>query len=106
MMLYHNIVISPWNKMFSRRLIDDNGIRFNTKLFNGEGFAFSIECYLKADKVAIGNRKVYHYRVGDPETGASKFKEEYLLSSLGAQKYIRSKLHDSQNLINAWEYSN
>ena len=106
-MLYHKIVISPWNKIFETRLIRDNNILFNTKYFNGEGFAFSIECYLKANRVAIGHKKVYHYRVGDPETGASKFKEEYILSSIGAQEYIKNRLpSESMELNTAWKFSN
>ena len=107
MMLYHKIVISPWNKIFNSKLIKDNDVVFNTKFFNGEGFAFSIECYLHAKRIAIGQRKLYHYRVGDSETGASKFKKEYILSSLGAQEYIKSCLpQNSERIEEAWEYSN
>lgn len=106
-MLYHKFIISPWNKMISRKLIEDYHIRFNTKYFNGEGFAFSIECFQAADKVAVGHRKVYQYRVGDPTSGASIFKKEYLESSINAQKYILSKLKNPNiDIKAAWNFSN
>lgn len=106
-MLYHKIVIAPWNKMIKKSLIDDNNLKFNPNYFNGEGFAFSIECFQHAKNVAVGNRKVYYYRVGDPNTGASKFKVEYIKSSLSAQQYIKTILIDkSPEVIKAWNFSN
>lgn len=106
-MLFHKIVISPWNKMISRKLIMENNIRFNTNFFNGEGFAFSIECFQKANIIAVGNQKIYHYRVGDPESGASKFKKEWIESSINAQQYIKTKLEIKTKLVEkSWEFSN
>lgn len=106
-MLYHKMVIAPWNKMVSKKLIDDNGIYFQPQFFNGEGFAFSIECFMNAKKVAIGHREVYYYRVGDPDSGASKFKEESINSSINAQQYIKRSFHNpSPELMKAWAFSN
>ena len=106
-MLFHKYVISPWNKMIRSSLIDSYHISFNPDFFNGEGFAFSIECLQKAKKVVVGSKKIYHYRVGDPYTGASVYKEEYLRSSLNAQKYIRDILDDnSHSTVMAWNFSN
>ena len=106
-MLYHKIVIAPWNKMIKRSLIEDNQIHFNPAFFNGEGFAFSIECFQAATCIAVGTRKVYHYRVGDPTTGASVFKREYIESSLNAQQYIkRSLLKKTPEIVKAWSFSN
>lgn len=106
-MLYHKYVIAPWNKMISRKLIDENDLKFNTKYFNGEGFAFSIECFLHAKRVAIGQRHIYHYRVGDPNTGASIFKLQYIHSSIDAQQYIKSTfVNPSHELLKAWHFSN
>lgn len=87
-MLYHKIIIAPWNKMIKKKLLDDNHVRFNPAFFGGEGFAFSVESYQYAKKIAVGRKKVYHYRVGDPESGASKFRESSVDSSINAQQYI------------------
>lgn len=106
-MLYHKMVIAPWNKMVSKKLIDDSNICFQPQFFNGEGFAFSIECFLKAQNVAIGHKEVYYYRVGDPNSGASKFKEEWINSSINAQQYIKSTFSNpSSELMKAWAFSN
>lgn len=106
-MLYHKMVIAPWNKMVSKKLIDNNNIFFQPQFFNGEGFAFSIECFMNARKVAIGHKKVYYYRVGDPNSGASKFKEEWINSSINAQQYIKSTFRNpSPELMKAWSFSN
>lgn len=106
-MLYHKIIIAPWNKMVSRKLIEDNHIRFVPEFFNGEGFAYSIECFQAARKVAMGHRKVYHYRVGDPESGASKFREYSIHSCIKAQQYIKDKLvSHSEETRKAWRFSN
>ena len=106
-MLYHKIVIAPWNKMISRSLLDDNRVRFNTKFFNGEGFAFSIQSYQYAERIAIGSQHIYHYRVGDPESGASKFRESMIRSSIEAQKYIKETfVRPTVALQKAWKFSN
>lgn len=106
-MLFHKYVIAPWNKMIKRSLITDAHIQFNPNFFNGEGFAFSIECFQTARRVAVGSRKIYHYRVGDPKTGASTYKESYIKSSLNAQQYIKSiLLAPSKELLEAWKFSN
>lgn len=106
-MLYHRMVIAPWNKMVSKSLIDKYNIHFQPQFFNGEGFAFSIECFLHSRKVAIGHREVYGYRVGDPNSGASTFKEAWINSSINAQQYIKSIfLNPSSELLKAWAFSN
>lgn len=109
MMLYHKIVIAPWNKLICRELIERYHIRFDKRFFNGEGFAFSIECFLKASKVILSNNKVYYYRVGDPHSGASVFKEKYIHSSINAQQYIKQiivKNNVWESLSTAWQFSN
>lgn len=106
-MLYHKVIIAPWNKMISRKLLDDNHVRFNPKFFGGEGFAFSIEAYQYANRIAKGQKKVYHYRVGDPESGASKFRVSSVESSINAQIYIKEKfVKRTQELLKAWNFSN
>lgn len=106
-MLYHKIIIAPWNKMIKKSLLDDNNVRFNPNFFGGEGFAFSIEAYQFANRIAKGQRRVYHYRVGDTESGASKFRLSSVESSINAQKYIKEKLiKKTSEELKAWNFSN
>lgn len=106
-MLYHKIIIAPWNKMIKKDLITKNNVRFNPRFYGGEGFAFSVQCYQYASKIAMGQRKVYHYRVGDPHSGASKFRLSTILSTIEAQKYIRDTfIIPTPALIRSWKFSN
>ena len=93
--------------MISRELIEKYHIRFVPEFFNGEGFAYSIECFQRARRVAMGHHNVYHYRVGDPESGASKFREYSIHSCIKAQLYIKDKLvSKSSETQKAWNFSN
>lgn len=106
-MLYHKFVIAPWNKMIDSQLIRKNSVCFQPEFFGGEGFAFSIECFQQAQRVAVGRRKIYHYRVGNTESGASKFRLSTINSSIEAQQYIKTILKNkTQAYLKAWQFSN
>lgn len=98
-MLYYRITISVWGKLFSRKLIDDNNIKANESIGYGEGFSFSIECLQQADIVAIGNQRVYNYRINNPNSNMTKFKPKLVIDSIKAQKYIQSVVHDDSKKI-------
>ena len=60
-----------------------------------------------AERIAVGHKLVYHYRVGDPESGASKFRESTIHSSINAQQYIKDTfVHETPELLKAWKFSN
>ena len=105
-MLYYNFVIAPWNKMISMDLIKKNNIEFNAKLYGGEGFKFSIDCFKVANKVALGNRKVYNYRCDNANSGMTKFRMSIVDSSIYAQKLILEGIGNDLELINACKYAN
>lgn len=105
-MLYHKIIIAPWNKLVSRDIIMKKNVRFQLQFFNGEGFAYSIECFQHAKRVVRGQRKVYHYRVGDPNSGASKFRLHSVESTIASQIYIRDILiNKTPEIMKAWAFS-
>lgn len=105
-MLYYNFIIAPWNKMISSKLINNNNIRFKEGLFSGEGFLFSIECFLAAKKVTVGQRKVYCYRLDNPNSGMTKFNISIINNSIKAQKIIFEKINKTPELIKACRYAN
>lgn len=105
-MLYHNIVIAPWNKLIKTSLIRDNNISFVKGIFNGEGFAFSIACFMASKRVVKGEKYVYYYRVGDPTSGASRFRISSINSMLRAQEIIRKDyLNNDADCLKARNYS-
>lgn len=106
-MLYYNVTIGPWNKMISRKLIEENKLRFNSSFLSGEGFSYSISCFQKASRVAVGHRKVYFYRLDNPNSVMTKFNLKRIKSSIEAQKYIQSLLlEDMPELLQACKYAN
>jgi len=106
-MLYYNIVIAPWNKMISMKLINDNKLRFNVNLAFGEGFNFSVDCFQRAKKVAIGKRKVYYYRVDNPNSVMTKLTMKLITGSIEAQDVIKKNLiNKSKKMLKACKYSN
>lgn len=106
-MLYYNVVIAPWNKMISCDLIRKNNLRFNTKLAFGEGFNFSVDCFQRANRVAVGHRKVYNYRVDNPNSVMTKFSMRLVTGSIEAQKCIKENLVEkTPELLKACRYAN
>lgn len=105
-MLYYNFFVAPWNKLISRNLIDKNNIKFNENFFGGEGFAFSIECFQAAKKVAVGSKCLYNYRVTNEDSGMTRFSLRVINSSLSAQKYIYDVVKNKEKYKNALRYAN
>lgn len=91
-MLYYNVVISPWNKMFSSDLIKANNLKFDERYYGGEGFLFTLECFSKAKKIVVGHKRLYNYRCDNPNSGVTKFRMEVIDSSINAQKTIKKIL--------------
>lgn len=106
-MLYYKFVIAPWNKIISRQLIEDNKVRFDGRLFGGEGFLFSVECLQRALKVAVGQRYVYYYRIDNVDSGTTKYSEHLIRSNILAQDIIEKKICDrTDDIIQACHYAN
>lgn len=112
-MLLYKIVISSWNKMFKTELIKNKKIMFNENLSYGEGFEFVIKSFLASNRVAIGKRHIYDYRVDNKNSAMTVFKEKLVTGSLESQKYILKEIKERyknnlivlNNLIKAWNYS-
>ncbi|MCM1376589.1 MAG: glycosyltransferase [Muribaculum sp.] len=106
-MLYYNFIIAPWNKMISTELLRNNRLRFVEEIWGGEGFLFSVECFQRAEKVAVGHKKIYYYRCDNRDSGMTRFNEWILYSSLRAQQLIMNRIADGdRGLTEACEYAN
>ena len=68
-----NIRISgPYSKLFLRKFINDNNIRYNEKLINGEDMLFNIEACISANKFCLIKDSFYLVR-HNPTSSTSKF---------------------------------
>jgi len=93
-MLMYTLQIGPWNKLIKKSIVDQNGIKFQENFYCGEGFAFSIECFQMAKKVAVGHSNLYFYRIDNATSGSSTFSIKKYQSSIKAQDYMRNVLKD------------
>ncbi len=98
------IFVAVWNKIYKRSLLNKNGLRFNTEYWYGEGMLFNIECLQYVDKVALGDKAVYHQEY-NPNSAMRNFSLESNkcgMRSMERQKAIWIK---SNNRVEAaWQY--
>ena len=104
--LIYNIPIGVYCKMFKRSFLGDN-IRFLPKLFIGEGFNFNTAAFQRANKVAVGHKKVYYYRRNNPTSATTQFSMKKWNNALYAIQNIKKDLIiNSPCIMKAWNYAN
>lgn len=105
--LTYNIPIGVYSKLFNAKFLRSKKIQFDTDLFIGEGFNYNFDAFMRAQKVAISNRKIYFYRRDNNASATTKFSMEKWKNGLFAIKKIRDKLgaHSSSNLLKAWKFA-
>lgn len=98
------IFVAVWNKIYSTAFLKDNSLQFDERIWFGEGMLFNIECLQFCDKVAIGEKSVYHQTI-NPNSAMRAFnlKSNFCgLQSLELQKEKWLKVNKS--IENAWSY--
>lgn len=105
--LYYKIDVYPFNKLFNINFLKHNNLKFNEKLSYGEDFEFIIKCFQKANKIAIGNKIIYNYYEGNPNSAMSKYTKKMIEDCIKSQDNIReSLLKVNDKLFKACKYSN
>lgn len=92
------IPVGPWNKLYTMKVIKDNNISFSVPWF-GEGLYFSTMAAQFSNKMAIGHRKVYNYRLNNPNSGCTVREVSNALNSLSNIFFIRDSLKVSSKEI-------
>lgn len=104
-MLYYKVVISSWNKMYSRDLLNKYNIRFERNLSYGEGFQFVINCFLHSNKVICGKKKLYCYRVDNINSVMTNFKEKLVYGSFDSLDSIKKLISGYKGMLDPWTYA-
>lgn len=86
------IIVGCWNKIFKRSFLNENKLRFSTKLFYGEGLTFITTAAQIANSIAVGSRKIYYYRRNNEISATTKFSIEKLYNGEKALNYIGDSL--------------
>lgn len=92
LLLSPRVIVGCWNKIYSKKLIEENNIRFLTSLFYGEGLNFITTVSQRAKKIVVSNKKVYYYRKNNLASATTKFKIENLRNGWIALDCIEKNL--------------
>lgn len=90
--LYYHIPIGCYCKIFKRKFLNDHAVRFIPSVYIGEGFNFNVKAFSLADRVAVGQRKIYCYRRDNTESAMTKFRIQKCEMALKAIDIIRESL--------------
>lgn len=85
--IYPNFPIGPWNKIYRTSLIKNNNIRFDIP-WSGEGLYFATMAAQYSNKVAVGHRRVYNYRLNNEGSGLTNYKVIMGINALSNIKLI------------------
>lgn len=88
-----------WRNLFSRRLIEENNIRFDEDISVGEDTLFNMECFLHAQNSVSIDVSGYHYRI-HPASTMRQQDNPLLASSL--QKQFARKLALGEEHLEAY----
>jgi len=59
-----------WNKLFRRRFLDDNALAY-ANLFPAEDTLFSYQAVFAAERIAVVDKALLHWKINDPVSGSS-----------------------------------
>lgn len=68
-----SVVVGSYNKIYDLSFLNRNKIRFDEKLFYGEGLSFITTVAQLANKVCVGERRVYFYRKNNATSATTVF---------------------------------
>lgn len=102
-LLHYFIPIGCYCKLFKRSIIEK--VKFIPDVYIGEGFNFNIDAFLCAEKVAVGNRKIYKYRRDNAQSVMTVFKPHKCEMALRAIEIIHDKLPVSDEFEESYRHA-
>lgn len=85
-----NIQLGAWNKIYDNKFLKEYNLRFVPELKTGEGLQFITHAAYYANKIAVGRRKVYVYRINNATSATTKANvERQGIGALETMDYIR-----------------
>lgn len=102
--IYPHMEIGPWNKIYKMDLIKKNNINFDVP-WSGEGLYFASMAAGYSNKIGVGHRKVYNYRLNNMNSGLTKYNVEMATNALWNIKNIKNKLPiRTKNVLRACDW--
>lgn len=91
-LLYAEIPIGCWNKLFRRQMIEDAKLRFLTRYQMGEGLNFITMAAQHARTIVATDHAAYHYRRDNPYSATTKVSVSKMVNALDAIENINRDL--------------
>ena len=102
LLLGSKVSVGCWNKMYRKELIND--IRFDEKLFYGEGLKFIVETAHKSKKTIVCRDGLYRYRKVNPQSATTKFDLKKMYNGEKSLLEIRKLIkNDGLTATGMWE---
>lgn len=92
------IPVGPWNKLYTMKVVRDHNIDFSVPWF-GEGLYFSAMNAQYSNKMAVGHKKVYNYRLNNPNSGCTVKEVQNGINSLQNIHTIKARLEVTSSNI-------
>lgn len=89
--LYADIPIGPWNKIYTTSIIKEKGLCFDVPWF-GEGLYFSVMASQYSNSVAVGHKRIYHYCLDNPNSGTTLKNVEHAKNAYRNIHFIKDSL--------------
>lgn len=104
--LYPRIRMGVWNKLWKRDFIEKNNLRFVIGMTTAEGLTFMTNAAQYANKVALGQKQVYCYRLDNPNSATTKANvERQGIGALNALNLIEKNIDMTSTIVkNAMDY--
>lgn len=90
--LYYHIPIGCYCKIFKKDFLLRNAITFFPEVYIGDGFNINALAFQYAEKVAIGNQKIYCYRRDNADSSMAKFSIKKCEMALKAIRILEEHL--------------
>lgn len=91
-LLFPHLTVGCWNKVYRKDFIDKYKLRFRSNLFTAEGDRFINEAVQRANRVGVGCRKVYYYRMNNENSATTKYDIRQSQGAIYAFKEIEEEL--------------
>ena len=89
--LYVDVPVAAWNKMYVTDIVKEQGLNFPFSYF-GEGLYFSAMAAQYCERIALGHRKVYGYRMNNSNSGTTVRKVQDGINALDHANYVTDHL--------------
>ena len=106
---YNYYLSTPWSKLYKRKIVLNNNIKFDEEIINGEDLLFNINFLTYVKHFKIINKKIYIYRL-TPNSLTKNFNKKILKSDL---KYIdelnkvlsKTNIKDLNQIVQSEKYN-